>query len=173
MEQNAILDAVIILQAKQALQDAVMRKITQWSARLDNEARKAFYQSLNKFLDVGDRMVVAGGLVELRMLMTHLTSYRPPQTLQELIALITNVDKFSTHLVEVVEKDHPYKTEEYNLISLPFFELARNFILFLQPVMMFHDARMYERIENDWNMVAQVWKKELDEKLPLPDLGSL
>lgn len=170
MNPNAILNAAVLLQGQQALQDAVVRKFQQWDARLeDDEARKAFHQSLGKFLSASEILSAAMGDMPLKMLLLHTSSYRPAKNKQELERLSTMVPKFKAHLKNVIEKQHPYRTDEYHAISISYQLIASRFIRYLDAVLIFMDARMYDILENDWNDIAARWKKELDEKLPLPE----
>lgn len=170
MNSNAILEAAVLLQGQQALQDAVVRKFQCWDSRLgDGEARKAFHASLGKFLSASEILSAAMGDMPLKMLLLHVSSYRPAKDKQELERLQTMVKKFKVHLKEVAEKDHPYRREEYQAISIPYQLMATRFMRYLDAVLIFMDARMYDILEQDWNDIALRWKEELDEKLPLPE----
>lgn len=170
MNQNAILEAAVLLQGQQALQAAVARKFQQWDSRLqDNDARKAFHASLEKFLAASEILSATMGDMPLKMLLLHVSSYRPAQDKQELDRLMSHVKLFKAHLKQVIEKQHPYRTEEYHEISISYQLIASRFRRHLDAVLIFMDARMYDILQQDWNDIAARWKKELDEKLPLPE----
>lgn len=166
---NDILKAVTLLQARQAALDAIQRKIELWAPRVDDEVKKEFYIAMEMFMTGANGAARDGRMDMMELLHPHILSYRPNTTKAELDAFMKEVDLFEKHITATVKKSHPYQKEEFEKISRPFKAAAASFIFTVIPCKVFKDRRIFEQLQNEWNTLAAVWKKELDEKLPLPN----
>lgn len=160
--------AALLMQAHQVALDAISRKITMWASRINDDVKIEFYKTLDMFVTGVARAVTDNRMEMMLLLHEQISSYRPAKTREEFDAFMKEVDAFEKHVTEMIKKEHPYETEKYNEISAPFQRHALIFLMSAAPCRGFRDLRMFEHIKDSWAKLALDWKKELDEKLPLP-----
>lgn len=169
MNPKAILNAALILQAREALQNAVMRNIVLWAPRVDDQVKPELYRAMDLFLTGASVAAKKGKLDMFNIISTHISAYRPNITKEQLDAYNATLKKFGEHMQKVLEADHPHEREKFQELSTPYQLEAARMMAYVLACKHFKDAQLLERAIWEWEEIAADWKRTLDREIPMPE----